>query len=41
MLLVESKSTLDGLVADGVAVSKVLCNDARAGLVLLREVVLV
>lgn len=38
MLLVKGKSTLDGLVADGVAVSEVLGNDARAGLVLLRNV---
>jgi hypothetical protein len=38
VLLVKGKSALNGLVADGVAVGKVLCNDARAGLVVLRDV---
>lgn len=39
VLLVKSKSALNGLVADGVAVGKVLGNDARARLVFLRDVV--
>jgi hypothetical protein len=38
VLLVESKSAFNGLVADGVAVGKVLGNDARAGLVILGKV---
>jgi hypothetical protein len=39
VLLVKSKSTLNGLVADGVAVGEVLSDDTRAGLVFLRDVV--
>lgn len=39
MLLVESESALNGFVADGVAVGEVLGNNARAGLVFLRDVV--
>lgn len=39
VLLVKSKSALNGLVADGVAVGKVFSDDARAGLVFLRDVV--
>lgn len=39
VLLVKSKSALNSLVADGVAVGKVLGNDTRAGLVFLRDVV--
>jgi hypothetical protein len=38
VLLVESKSAFDGLVADSVAMGKVLCNNARAGLVVLTKV---
>jgi hypothetical protein len=38
VLLVKGKSALNGLVADGVAVGKVLCNNARAGLVVLTKV---
>lgn len=38
MLLVESKGAFNGLVTDGVAVGKVLCNNARAGLVVLTKV---
>lgn len=37
VLLVKSKSTLNGLIADGVAVGKVLGNNARARLVFLRK----
>lgn len=39
VLLVKGESALNSLVADGVAVGKVLGNNARAGLVLLRNVV--
>jgi hypothetical protein len=38
VLLIESKGAFNGLVADGVAVGKVLCNNARAGLVVLTKV---
>ena len=37
VLLIESKSALNGLVADGVAMGEVLGNDTRAGLVFLRD----
>lgn len=41
VLLVNGNGPLDSLVADRVAVGEVLCEDARAGLVFLLEVVLV
>lgn len=41
MLVVQSNSTLDGIVADHVAMSKILGYDARARLVFLGEVMLV
>lgn len=39
VLAVESESTLDGLITDHVALGQILCHDARAGLVLLCNVV--
>ena len=39
MLLVEGDRLLDGGVADGVPVGQVLCDDARARLVFLGDVV--
>lgn len=39
VLLVERDRLLDGRVADGVAVGQVLCDDARARLVFLGDVV--
>lgn len=41
MLIVESNSTLNGVIADGVAVSKVLGDDAGSWLVLLGNVILI
>ena len=41
MLVVEGNGTLDRGIADHVAVGEVFGNDARARLVLLRNVVLV
>lgn len=41
MLVIEGNGALDGIVADGVAVSEILGDDASARLVLLRDVILV
>ena len=41
MLVIKGNGTLDGGVADYVAVGEVLSNDARAWLVFLRNVILV
>lgn len=39
MLVVEGDGTLDSGVRDGIAVSKILGCDTRAGLILLRDIV--
>lgn len=39
MLLVQVNGTLDSSVTDGVAVGKVLCNNAGTGLLLLGDFV--
>ena len=41
MLVIKGNSTLDGGVADYVAMCEVLSNDARTWLVFLRNVILV
>lgn len=41
MLVVERNGALNGVVADGVAVCEILGDDAGAGLVFLRDVILI
>lgn len=41
MLVVEGYGALDGIVADGITMSEIFGDDASAGFVLLRDVILV
>ena len=41
MLVIESDGALNGVVTDGIAVREILGDDARAGLVFLRDVMLI